>query len=51
MEEGTFLWNSTGIGNNTESILLKLVVVEEAEGLVLDDALIELKASLLYHLL
>ena len=51
MEESTFLWYGTRIGNDTKSVLLKLVVVKEAKWLMLDDALVKLKAFLFDHLL
>ena len=51
MEEGSFLGYGTRIGNDTEGVLLEFVVVEEAKGLMLDDALVELEATLLDHLL
>ena len=51
MEESTFLGYCTGVLHHTERILLELVVVEEAKGLVLDDALIKLESFLFDHFL
>lgn len=45
-EEARFLGQGAGVGDDGGGVHLQAVIVVEAEGLVLDDALVELEATL-----
>ena len=49
-EEAAFLGQRAGVGHDAEGVPLQAVIVMEAQRLMLNDALVELKAALLQTL-